>query len=144
NTLVELPLAWNAENGGSWAMNPGYDRPDHAGFTRAVTYACMFCHNGIPDIPPESSRSGAEPVFSGRIPEGTDCQRWPGPGGNHVEIAESASASDEDIRKAVVNPARLTADRQIEICMQCHLETTSSRLPNSMVRFDRGPFSYRP
>lgn len=28
--------------------------------------------------------------------------------------------------------------------MQCHLETTSFRLPNSIVRFDRGPFSYQP
>jgi len=28
--------------------------------------------------------------------------------------------------------------------MQCHLQTTSSRLPNSIVRFDRSPFSYQP
>ena len=147
DTLVELPLAWYAENGGSsiqWAMNPGYDRPDHPGFTRAVTYGCMFCHNGIPQIPPESSQPGAEPVFPGRIPEGIDCQRCHGPGGKHVETAERAGAGVEDIRKAIVNPARLRADRQIEVCMQCHLETTSSRLPNSIVRFDRGPFSYRP
>ena len=147
NTLVELPLAWYAENGGSsikWAMNPGYDRPDHPGFTRAVTYGCMFCHNGIPDIAPESSQSGAEPVFPARIPEGIDCQRCHGPGGKHVEIAESPAASVDDIRKAIVNPARLSGDRQLEVCMQCHLETTSSRLPNSIVRFERGPFSYRP
>src|SRR5205085_2588191 len=143
NTLVELPLAWYAENGGSWAMNPGYDRPDHPGFTRAITYGCMFCHNGIPDIPSQSS-SGAEPVFPGRIPEGIDCQRCHGPGGRHVRAAGSAGANTEDIRKAIVNPARLPSDRQIEICMQCHLETTSSRLPNSIVRFDRNPFSYRP
>ena len=25
-TLLELPLAWYAEKGGYWAMNPGYDR----------------------------------------------------------------------------------------------------------------------
>src|SRR5206468_5936068 len=145
-TLVELPLAWYAENGGSsikWAMNPGYDRPDHPGFTRAVTYGCMFCHNGIPDIAPESSQPGAEPVFPERIPEGIDCQRCHGPGGKHVESAE-AGASMEEVRNAIVNPARLSADRQIEVCMQCHLETTSFRLPNSIVRFDRGPFSYQP
>ena len=28
NTLVELPLAWYAEKGGTWAMNPGFDT-DH-------------------------------------------------------------------------------------------------------------------
>jgi tetratricopeptide (TPR) repeat protein len=43
-----------------------------------------------------------------------------------------------------VNPARLSAERQAEICMQCHLETTSFRLPNAIVRYERGPFSYRP
>jgi predicted CXXCH cytochrome family protein len=143
NTLVELPLAWYAEKGGSWAMNPGYDRPDHPGFTRAVTYGCMFCHNGIPEIAAERSRPAAEPVFPERLPEGIDCQRCHGPGGKHVESA-GAGASLEDVRKAIVNPARLNANRQIEVCMQCHLETTSFRLPNSIVRFDRGPFSYQP
>src|ERR1700722_5702981 len=51
NTLVQLPLAWYAEQGGYWAMSPGYDRPDHQGSRRAVTYDCMFCHNGYPEIP---------------------------------------------------------------------------------------------
>src|SRR5205807_4206047 len=84
NTLIELPLGWYAEKSW-WAMNPGYDRPDHAGFTRAITYGCMFCHNGIPEIRSEARRTGAEPVFPGLIPEGIDCQRCHGPGGKHVE-----------------------------------------------------------
>lgn len=28
NKLMELPLAWDAEKGGYWAMNPGYFAPD--------------------------------------------------------------------------------------------------------------------
>src|ERR1700676_4210827 len=32
----------------------------------------------------------------------------------------------------------------MDVCRQCHLETTSSPLPNSIVRYERGPFSYRP
>ena len=144
NTLVELPLAWYAENGGSWAMNPGYDRPDHAGFRRNVNYSCVFCHNGIPEIPPAGGEPGAESVFSGRIPEGIDCQRCHGPGSRHVQTAGTAGAKPEDIRKAIVNPARLSPERAMEVCMQCHLETTSTRLPNSIVRYERGPFSYRP
>ena len=143
NTLVELPLAWYVENGGSWAMNPGYDRPDHPGFSRPITYGCMFCHNAIPAIAAESKEPGAEPVFSERIPEGIDCQRCHGPGSRHVDLA-AASANEEEVRKAIVNPKRLSPDRQIEVCMQCHLETTSFRLPNSIVRFDRAPFSYTP
>ena len=42
--LMELPLAWYAEGGGRWAMNPGYDRPEHMGFRRAVSDDCIFCH----------------------------------------------------------------------------------------------------
>ena len=43
-----------------------------------------------------------------------------------------------------MNPARLPSERQMEVCMQCHLETTSLPLPHSIVRYDRAPFSYRP
>ena len=144
NTLVELPLAWYAEKGGSWAMNPGYDRPDHPGFSRLITNSCMFCHNGIPEAPSGGSEAGAEAVFPERMPEGIDCQRCHGPGSQHVQLAESSGAKPEAIRKAIVNPAKLSPERQMEVCMQCHLETTSFRLPNAIVRYEREPFSYKP
>ena len=133
--LVELPVAWYAENGGYWAMNPGDNRPDHPGFRRKVSYDCMACHNAYPEIPSGNEQPGAEPVFSGPLPEGIDCQRCHGPGSRHIQSPQ---------RGNIVNPARLSADRQMEVCMQCHLETTSFRLPNSIKRFERGPFSYRP
>jgi predicted CXXCH cytochrome family protein len=144
NTLVELPLAWYAEKGGSWGMNPAYDRPDNPGFRRTITNACMFCHNAYPDAASVSGQAEPEPVFPGRLPEGIDCQRCHGPGSKHVEMAEAPGASAETIRRAIVNPARLSTERQMEVCMQCHLETTSFRLPNAIVRYERGPFSYRP
>ena len=31
--LAQLPVAWYSDRGGFWAMNPGYDRPDHDGFS---------------------------------------------------------------------------------------------------------------
>ncbi|MBV9504325.1 MAG: tetratricopeptide repeat protein, partial [Acidobacteriia bacterium] len=143
-TYVELPLAWYAENGGYWAMNPGYDRPDHPGFRRNITYGCMFCHNGIPEIPSGNQETGAEPVFTGRMPEGIDCQRCHGPGSRHAEEAARPGVSVEQLRKSIVNPARLSPAREMEVCLQCHLQTTSSRLPSSILRYDRAPFSYRP
>ncbi len=142
NTLVQLPLAWYAEKGGYWAMNPGYDHPDHQGFLRSVTYDCMFCHNGYPEIP-DNVTSRSTPMFSS-VPEGIDCQRCHGNGDKHVALASSSASRPEEIRNAIVNPSRLTPERQMEGCLQCHLETTSSPLPASIVRYERQPFSYQP
>jgi predicted CXXCH cytochrome family protein len=142
NTLIELPLSWYAENGGSWMMSPGYDRPAHPGFRRAVSAGCLFCHNGYPARAPD--RRGEEAAFPGALPEGIDCQRCHGPGSEHVRVAQQRDARPAEVRAKILNPSRLPAERQLEVCMQCHLETTSSRLPDTMVRFGRTPFSYRP
>lgn len=144
NTLIELPLGWYADKGGEWAMNPGYDRPDHEGFRREISYDCMYCHNGYPRIPEGHSQAFTEPVYVDPLPEGIDCQRCHGPGKRHVELAGSGKAAKEEIRRAIVNPAALSRERREEICMQCHLETTSFPLPNSLRRYDWGPFEYRP
>ena len=144
NKLIELPLAWYAEKGGYWAMNPGYDRPNHDGFRRALGYDCMFCHNGYPEIPAGNDQPFAEPVYAGPLPEGIDCQRCHGPGRKHAQLAKTPGAAPEVVRNSIVNPSRLSAQRQLEVCMQCHLETTSFPLPNAMQRYGRGPFSYKP
>ena len=141
--LLELPLGWYPENGGTWAMSPGHDR-DYALPPRTIAYECMFCHNAYPQVPAEHDEPGSEPLYSGTLPEGIDCQRCHGPGGDHIRAAQAKLPSVDDIRKAIVNPARLPIDRQMEVCMQCHLETTSLQLPHSIVRYGRAPFSYRP
>jgi predicted CXXCH cytochrome family protein len=142
-TLIELPLAWYAEKGGGQALNPGLDESDPK-VERKVGYDCMFCHNGYPAIPPDHDGTGAEPVFAGEPPQGIDCQRCHGPGGNHVRAAMRAGAKVSDIRGAIVNPSRLSNERAMEVCMQCHLETTSAPLPAVIRRYDRGPFSFIP
>jgi predicted CXXCH cytochrome family protein len=144
NTLVELPLAWYAEKGGYWAMNPGYDRKNHDGFRRPISYDCMFCHNGYPEIPAGHDQPFAEPVYMNSLPEGIDCQRCHGPGSRHARLAGTAGAAPGEVRSAIVNPSRLDGQRQMEICMACHLESTSFPLPNAIQRYERGPFSYQP
>ena len=138
--LIELPLGWYAENGGTWAMNPGYDRADHEGFRRRIGYDCMFCHNAYPKIPAGGGPRSA-PVYTA-VPGGIDCARCHGDGARHISLAKTSAGRDR-ISASIVNPARLPADRQMEVCMQCHLETTSFPLPNSIVRYEREPFSYR-
>ncbi len=119
--LTELPLSWYSEAGGSWFMSPGYDRPDHSGFQRTVSASCLFCHNAYPS----AANSG--------LGRGIDCQRCHGPGEEHVTRGAS-----------ITNPAKLTSERRFEVCLQCHLESASRTLPESIRRFDRSPFSWRP
>ncbi|HEX4945841.1 MAG TPA: tetratricopeptide repeat protein [Blastocatellia bacterium] len=141
NELIELPLTWYAENKGYWAMSPGYDRADHAGFSRKLTYRCMSCHNGVMSLPNPTWETGTR--FPAQLPTGIDCQRCHGPGQAHVEAAQQGFDSTR-MRSAIVNPARLTPARQMEVCMQCHLETTTLKLPASLLRAGREVFSYRP
>jgi predicted CXXCH cytochrome family protein len=142
-TLIELPLGWYAEKGGYWAMSPGFDAV-HPATRRLVSYECIFCHDGYPRIPGGHDAPGSEPVFRGDLPAGIDCQRCHGPGGRHVETVRSAGSNREAIRASIVNPARLSAKLRMDLCMQCHLEPTSTALPSIIRRFDRAPFSFTP
>ena len=141
--LTQLPLGWYPERGGYWAMNPNYDQPKHSGFQRDISFECMFCHNGYPEVAPGEDVLGRPARYRGRLAEGIDCQRCHGPGQNHID-AVSAGAGAEKVRAAILNPADLDPERQLETCMQCHLETTSRSLPHSIQRFDRPIFSFRP
>jgi predicted CXXCH cytochrome family protein len=143
--LIELPVSWYVENSGYWAMSPGYDRAGQEDFRRAITGECLLCHNGLPlkGNYPERGDTGLS-LFPNPIPEGIDCQRCHGPGAAHVHAALAANTPREKIREAIVNPARLSRDRQLEVCMQCHLETSSSLMPNEIRRYNRIIDSYRP
>ncbi|MBI1899464.1 MAG: tetratricopeptide repeat protein [Acidobacteria bacterium] len=121
--LIELPLSWYRENGGAWAMSPGYDLPDHLDFRREISGSCLFCHSAYPAS------------WNEDLGAGIDCQRCHGPGEAHTAAPLKAN---------IVNPARLTVARQMDVCLQCHLETASSGIADSIRRLGRGVFSYRP
>ncbi len=138
--LMQLPVSWYADRGGQWAMSPGYDRPAHLDFRRVIDDGCMSCHNGYPRGQVQDEGTG--PKFAGDLPEGIDCQRCHGPGQRHVDALATGDVAAA--RRAIVNPATLDRERQMDVCMQCHLEPTSSPLPFQIRRFEQPPFSYRP
>jgi len=119
--LLELPLSWYRERS-ALAMSPGYDKPDHFDMRREISPACLFCH-------------AAYPTDAAALPSSIDCARCHGPASAHL-----AKPSKENI----VNPVRLTADRQREICFQCHLETVSTGIFDSMRQPKRDVYSYQP
>lgn len=131
--LIEMPVNWYSERNGFLAMSPGYDRPDHLDMRRAIGYQCAFCHNAYPGIPKASLLD--DPIFPAKLPEGIDCQRCHGPGREHASSGG---------RGKILNPKKLSGTRKMEVCLQCHLESTSFPLPFSIVRHDQPVFSYNP
>jgi len=114
--LLELPVSWYAKTGG-YAMSPGYDRADHLDFRREISESCLFCHS------------------SGPAPAAIDCRRCHGSTAAHRARPQKGN---------ILNPARLASARQLEVCLQCHLETASQGITDSLRRAGRSVFSFRP
>jgi len=123
NRLLELPLSWYRTLNG-WAMSPGYDSPAHLDMRREISDACLFCHAAYP----ASAAARA-------TPKSIDCARCHGDTTAHLK---------KPARGTIVNPARLPADRRLEVCLQCHLETVSQGIADSFRQPGRDVFSFGP
>jgi Tfp pilus assembly protein PilF len=140
--LYQLPLAWYSQEGGFWAMAPGFDRRFHEGVSRIVRRECMFCHNAYPNVPKGSDIFEAPQVFPKELPEGTGCQRCHGPGAEHVRTVFKGDFDTERIRAAIVNPKRLSPKRRNDICYECHMQPAVSLF--GVRRFGVPDYSFRP
>ena len=141
--ITELPVTWYACEQ-KWGMSPGFDKPKHFDFTRKIDHGCMFCHNSYPKVEAGEDRFGRVAAFPEELPQGIDCQRCHGPAAEHIDRAASGKSDSKSIREAIVNPARLSPTLAMDVCLQCHLETTSALLPQGTRRFGRSAYSYRP
>jgi Flp pilus assembly protein TadD len=138
--LYQLPVAWYTQEK-AWGMAPGYDRADHDGITRTVRRECLFCHNAYPAVQEGSDRHWSPQTFPAELPEGTGCQRCHGPGAAHIDAA-LRGGSEETLRAAIVNPARLSPPLRDSVCFQCHLLPAVGLI--GIRRFDRSDYSFRP
>ena len=125
--LYELPMAWLYTFDG-WGCS--HFNPHGSGdFGRESTVRCMECHNTWFEHVPGSRNSYRPGSF---IP-GVTCENCHGPGKEHV--AQHRAQSEAGSGLAIVKPARLSRERQLEVCTQCH---------SNAIRH-RGPaLSYRP
>lgn len=140
--MYQLPLAWYSQDGGFWAMSPGFDDTYHHGVRRRVRRECMFCHNAYPDVPKGSDTFEAAQVYPKELPEGTGCQRCHGPGSEHVRTVFKGDFDTDNIRAAIVNPARLSPELRNDVCYQCHMQPAVSLF--GVRRFGVGDYSFRP
>lgn len=138
--LFQLPIGWYTQNG-EWNMSPGFESADHLGLNRTVRRECLFCHNAYPEVADGSDLPGQEHLFPENLPEGIGCQRCHGPGADHIRSVLRKQPAEE-IREAIVNPARLPPAQRDDVCYQCHLLPAVSMI--GIRRFGRGDYSFRP
>ena len=110
--LFELPVSFWIELG-TWANSPGYT-DGTANFSRPIVPRCLECHATSFESrpPPENRFNKASYVL------GISCEKCHGPGREHVSRYESKSAPP--IKDGIVNPAKLSRDRQVDLCAWCH------------------------
>jgi predicted CXXCH cytochrome family protein len=144
-TLIELPLGWypDAKPTGSWGMSPGSDSAHRGRGVLWPTAAC-FATTEFLKYPPDMTRRGAIRFSPAAFPKASIASAVTGLAASMCGPRGQPGAGVQRIRGSIVNPARLSPNLQMEVCMQCHLETTSGRIPAALQRFDRGPFSYVP
>jgi hypothetical protein len=114
--LFQLPVSyWTSLH--RWIGSPGRAGIDpRASFQRAVAPRCMECHDSwIEAVPDPTLVNHFRP---GGAILGITCERCHGSGQEHVTNERSALHAIR--RPVIVNPARLTRERQMEVCSQCH------------------------
>ena len=129
--LYELPLTWYTQKK-QWDFSPGY-AAENRRFDRLIPDRCIACHNSYPE---------GMPFVTGKyttVPEGIGCERCHGPGALHVEERLVAPEPAGEVDDTIVNPAHLSFERRLDVCNQCHLNTTVA-----VLREGRSDFSFRP
>jgi hypothetical protein len=121
SALFEAPLSFYTRTN-QWELSPGYEMND-LGFHRPVLPGCIACHTGRSNLlDPTTSRFNGKPFEQTAI----GCENCHGPGGAHVRAETTHQGLDAGSQ--IVNPGRLSADLENNICMSCH-EAGDSRVP---------------
>ncbi len=127
--LFELPVSYWIDQG-EWANSPGFNDED-INFDRPVTPRCLECHASYFESLGE--RGVINQYNRSNYILGISCEKCHGPGREHVarQLSQSAKSSGQ----AIINPAKLSRDRQLEACALCHGGVGVGKSP---------PFSYVP
>ncbi|MBC7817353.1 MAG: tetratricopeptide repeat protein [Planctomycetaceae bacterium] len=125
--ISELPMSWLHPQG-EWGT-AGFDREGSDDFSRKTTPRCLECHNTWMDHAPGTiNQYQRETAILG-----VTCEVCHGPGKDHVTFHQTHPEARSG--QAVVHPGRLTRERLMDLCAQCHSNALKHRGP---------AFSYRP
>ena len=112
--LFQLPVTYWTETD-SWVNSPSYpDGSPH--FDKAIIPRCLECHASYFEwLPPPVNRYRKSSLMLGIF-----CEKCHGPGREHVARHHLKATLPAGTSEAIVNPARLARDRQIDVCGLCH------------------------
>lgn len=118
--LFELPVTYWTELDG-WINSPGF--PDGSPrFDKPIVPRCLECHGtSFRWLPPPLNRFGKTSLVLG-----ISCEKCHGPGREHVDRYRSKSPPAPGDSKAIINPAALLRDRQLDLCTLCHAGTAEA------------------
>ena len=112
--LFEAPVAYYSGTT-KWDLAPNYETYAYPYLTRPAAPACLTCHSSfLKTVAQTQNRYGTPPFGEG----GIACERCHGPGESHIRKMTSGSREGGT---AILNPAKLDAERRDSICSQCHL-----------------------
>jgi hypothetical protein len=118
--LFELPVSYWSD-GPRWINSPGY-KDGTMNFSRAVTPRCLECHATF--IEPRSPDPLTNEYNNASLALGIFCERCHGPGANHIARHQAEGTAGETI----LNPAKFSRDRQVDLCALCHNGIRSEEL----------------
>lgn len=115
--LYQMPMTFYTQKQ-KWDLPPGFENGVNTRFSRKIGIECMSCHNAFPEF-----ETGSENKYKS-VPKGIDCERCHGPGSIHVSERMTSERIDTSkfIDRSIVNPAKLSAELQFDICQRCHLQ----------------------
>ena len=118
--LFELPVSYWVERG-TWMNSPGLlEYPDGtANFTRPITPRCLECHTTAFDWL-DTAGNRFNKYGKTNLVLGITCEKCHGPGRDHVAHYQSPSPPPAVGAAAMINPAKLSRDRQMDVCALCH------------------------
>ena len=112
--LYELPVSY-WRDGSQWINSPGYDNGT-ANFSRPINPGCLECHATYIKAAPEGPLTNRYERDS--LITGISCETCHGPGAEHVARQKSGTAPTQG--HAILNPAKFSRDRQVDLCALCH------------------------
>lgn len=115
--IHQMPMTFYTQKQ-KWDLPPGFENGVNTRFSRKIGIECMSCHNAFPEF-----EQGSENKYKS-VPKGIDCERCHGPGSIHVNqrLTQERIDTAKYIDRSIVNPAKLSAELQFDICQRCHLQ----------------------